>query len=304
MADKQGATDTRVLLTSTVTNIAPGTTVPPGNVGFLIAGGSPDLTSQKAHTWSYGADYTPGWVPGLLLSATYWHVSIYNLIAQAPYKTTQLFTIPAYSDYYILHPTLSQLQTATAGIVQAGFPGYAPYYDGTLATGVYALVDARRHNLGQIFDEGVDFGATYDWTDSWGNAEVGINGSTYTESNSQAYAGGPVTDRLASNTSLYNFSAHIGGTVGPVTGRLTWNYSAGYRSTTTGPQTHIDAFSPVNLFVSYDLSDVQEAFDGATIGVNINNLFDIDPPFANTGSGVANGSTFGRYVSVHLSKRF
>lgn len=307
MADKQGATDTRVLLQSPPGNPAPGVPVPPGNVGFLIAGGSPDLTSQRAHTWSYGFDYAPTiWgLDGLDISMTHWHVSIFDLIAQAPYRTTQLFTIPAYSAYYILHPTLQQLNAATAGIVQAGFPGYPGYYDGTLATGVYSLIDARRHNLGSVFDEGLDFGVTYAWSTDWGSAEFGVNGSDYTRSDTQPYANGPITDQLSANTSPYNFSAHVGGTAGPWTARITWNYSAGFTSTTTGAQTRIGAFDPVNLFVSYDLSDVWKYFGGATIGVNIDNLFNIDPPFANnTTGGTANGSTLGRFLQVSLVKKF
>lgn len=305
MADKQGATDTRVLLSSTVGNPAPGVPVPAGNVGFLIAGGSPDLTSQKARTWSVGGDYTPHWLPGLDVSMTYWYVSIHDLISQAPYRTTQLFTIPAYSAYYILHPTLAQLEAATAGIVQAGFPGYEPYYDGTLATGVYSLVDARRHNLGNVFDSGLDFGATYDWATDWGTAEAGINGSLYTESNQQAYSGGPMIDRLITDTSPYNFSFHVGGTMGPVTARIIWNYSAGYTSTTTAPQTYIGAFSPVNLYLSYDLSNLSEYLHDATIGMNIDNVFNIDAPFANnTTGGTANGSTLGRYISFSITKKF
>lgn len=307
MADKEGATDTRVLLQQPPTNLVPGVPLPAGNVGFLIAGGSPDLQSQKAHTWSAGMNYAPNmWgLDGLDLSLTYWHVGLTDVIAQAPYKTTQIYTQAAYAPYYILFPTLAQLTAATAGIVQAGFPGYAPYYNGTLGTGVYTLLDARRHNLGNVYDDGIDFGVNYDFPVSWGTLNFGVNGSDYVLSKTQAFAGSPLTDQLAANTSPYNFSAHIGGSIGAFTGRVTWNYSAGYTSTTTGAQTHISAFGPVNVFAGYDLSDVAHWLDNATIGVNVDNLFNEDPPFANnTTGGTANGSTLGRYVEVSLAKKF
>src|SRR6202000_1307376 len=72
MADKEGATDTRILLQQPPTNLVPGVALPAGNVGFLIAGGSPDLQSQKAHTWSAGMNYAPNmWgLDGLDLSLT------------------------------------------------------------------------------------------------------------------------------------------------------------------------------------------------------------------------------------------
>jgi iron complex outermembrane receptor protein len=305
MADKQGATETRVLLQQPPGNPVPGVAVPAGNVGFLIAGGSPDLQSQTAHTWSTGFDYAPDWLNGLDLNLTYWHVSLYNVIAQAPYKTTQMYTIPAYSPYYILFPTQAQLNAATAGIVQAGFPGYAPYYDGSLGTGVYTLLDARRHNLGNVYDEGLDFAVNYALPTDFGDVEFGVAGSDYTLSDTRAFAGASLIDQLMANTSPYNFSAHIGGTMGAFTARVTWNYSAGYTSTTTAGQTHIGAFGPVNLYASYDLSDLAHYLNNATIGINVNNLFDVDPPFANnTTGGTANGSTLGRFVEFNLSKKF
>jgi iron complex outermembrane receptor protein len=216
-----------------------------------------------------------------------------------------MYTIPAYSPYYILFPTQAQLNAATAGIVQAGFPGYAPYYDGTLGTGVYTLLDARRHNLGNVYDEGIDFAVNYALPTDFGDVEFGVAGSDYTLSDTRAFAGASLIDQLVANTSPYNFSAHIGSTIGAFTARVTLNYSAGYTSTTTAGQTHIGAFSPVNLYASYDLSEVAHYLNNATIGINVNNLFDQDPPFANnTTGGTANGSTLGRFVEFSLSKKF
>src|SRR6185503_14764662 len=177
MADKQGATDTRVLLQQPPGNPVPGVPIPAGNVGFLIAGGSPDLQSQTAHTWSTGFEYAPDWLNGLDLSMTYWHVSLYDVIAQAPYKTTQMYTIPA----------------------------YAPYYIGTLGTGVYTLLDARRHNLGNVYDEGIDFSVNYALPTDFGDVEFGVAGSDYTLSDTRAFAGASLIDQLAANTSPYNF---------------------------------------------------------------------------------------------------
>lgn len=313
LEDKSGATDTRILLQNTpLGNVNPAFPNTNNYPGFLIAGGSPNLTSQKANTWSYGFDYRPDFLglDGLDLSLTKWHVSIFNLIAQAPYKSTTLYTIPAYSAFYIMYPTLAQLNAATAGIVQAGFPGYAPYYSvaaggtGAISNGVYALLDARRHNIGNVFDEGLDFNVSYVWATDWGTMDAGVAGSDYTKSSTQAYTGAPLVDQTLFNLSPYNFSAHVGGTMGPITARVTMNYSAGYSSNTAAPQTHVSAFMPVNLFINYDLSDTFNWTQNASIGLNINNLFDTNPPFINTGGGTANGSTLGRFLEVDLVKKF
>ena len=38
--------------------------------------------------------------------------------------------------------------------------------------------------------------------------------------------------------------------------------------------------------------------------LNVDNVFDEDPPYSNTSTGYANGSTLGRLVSVGLRARF
>lgn len=307
LADTTGATDTRVFVNDPPTNLIPGTTVPTGYVDVLIAGGSPDLKSQKANTWSAGFNYMPDfWIlGGLDLNLTFWHVSLHNVIAQAPYKTTQLYTVSAYSSYYMYLPTLAEVEAATAGMAKSGFSDYESYANGTLGNGFYTLRDARRHNLGNVFDDGLDFGVNYETALDWGRVDFGINGSVYTSAKTQAYNGAAFVDQLIANTSPRNWSAHVGTSIGAFTARVTWNYSAGYTSTTTGTQTHIGSFSPVNLFASYDLADLAQYFQDSTIGVTVTNLFDIDPPFANnTTGGYANGSTLGRFVQFNISKKF
>jgi iron complex outermembrane receptor protein len=314
MADKQGATDTRVLLQTSSTNrqtlgqsgrTAAQDAIDAQRVSFLIAGGSPNLTSQKARTWSFGFDYQPDFIEGLDLSLTRWHVSLTNLIAQAPRTSPTLYTVPAYAPYYIVFPTLAQLNAATAGIVQAGFPGYAPYYGGTGAQSQpYALIDARRTNIGNAYDDGLDFNLTYVLPTSWGSADVGLNGSTYLTADTQAFTGAAMTDLLANNLSPYSFSAHVGASYGPVSARLTMNYSAGYTVTGITNQLRVGAFSPIDLYVNYDLTELWKPLENASIGVNVKNLGNQDPPFINNGTGVANGSTLGRYISVNLRKQF
>jgi iron complex outermembrane receptor protein len=318
MADKQGATDTRLFESGTTTtraplNSAPGsaTTVAEDLIdahrpSFLIAGGSPGLQSQTANTYSYGFDYWPKFVPGLELSLTRWHVSLYHLIAQAPYKDgSQLYTIPAYSAFYILRSTQAQLEQATKGIVHAGFQeSFAPYYQNGPDNTPYALVDAGRHNIGNQFDEGLDFHIAYTMPVSFGFMDFGLDGSDYTKSMRQAYSGGPFSDLLQYNLSPYAFSTHIGMKAGPFTGRVTVNYSAGYDVKGITNQTHVSAFQPVNLYLNYDMSDMWAPLMNSSIGLTISNLFDEDPPFYNNGGGTANGSTLGRYFQINLQKKF
>jgi outer membrane receptor protein involved in Fe transport len=47
--------------------------------------------------------------------------------------------------------------------------------------------------------------------------------------------------------------------------------------------------------------------DGLEISLNVNNLFNVDPPVelrTNTGNGFINGQTLGRLVKIGLQKKF
>ena len=71
-------------------------------------------------------------------------------------------------------------------------------------------------------------------------------------------------------------------------------------------QTEVDAYHPVNLFFRYGF---EGALRDTEVTLNIDNVFDTNPPFYNAGGGgglfgLANGSTLGRYWNVGIRKRF
>ena len=62
----------------------------------------------------------------------------------------------------------------------------------------------------------------------------------------------------------------------------------------------MSAFKTVDLFVGYDLPDLGPLAD-SMLTLNVDNLFDEDPPYTNTNIGYTNGSTLGRLVSVGVA---
>ncbi|MNL41878.1 TonB dependent receptor [compost metagenome] len=68
-------------------------------------------------------------------------------------------------------------------------------------------------------------------------------------------------------------------------------------------QTKVDSFTTVNLFGAYDLG-LGGVFSDTSVTLNLDNVFDEEPPFYNAAGGTANGSTLGRMVSVGIRKTF
>jgi hypothetical protein len=115
--------------------------------------------------------------------------------------------------------------------------------------------------------------------------------------------------------------AYLTATVGPVTGRVQMQYSPGFnvspvlnQSLSLYNQRRIEAFHPVNLFVSYDLSGLAPWLSDTEASVTINNIGDDSPPTylsggepfpGNAGIGlIASGGTLGRYTVLGLRKQF
>jgi iron complex outermembrane receptor protein len=77
-----------------------------------------------------------------------------------------------------------------------------------------------------------------------------------------------------------------------------------------GVQKRVDAFNVVDLFFKYDFAG-EGAMRDLSLTLNVNNLFDQDPPeylLANSLSpqlnGFTNGSTLGRLIQVGFTKQF
>lgn len=335
------APDTR--FTYTPQRTAANTNVPPGTSAadalrpsISTPGGNPLLGPEKGRSWSIGGDFKPttefGFdLTGLLLKVTAWHVKFSDQIGLILNNPGLLFS-GAYPQYYMLNPTLAQIQAryptnfgpnGNALVATTGFPG--PDIASAFAPGVnppYILYDLRRNNLGQTVIDGLDIEAHY-VTDIEGFGTVGAGFTTTinsTNENTPAPGLAPI-NLVRYSVPLSATSAYLTATVGPVTGRVQVQYSPGFnvspvlnQSLSLYNQRRIEAFHPVNLFVSYDLSGLSPWLSDTEASVTINNIGDDSPPIylsggepfpGNAGIGlIASGGTLGRYTVLGLRKQF
>jgi iron complex outermembrane receptor protein len=73
-------------------------------------------------------------------------------------------------------------------------------------------------------------------------------------------------------------------------------------------QSRVGSFTTVDAFLEYTLPETWLPAE-TSLTLNVNNLFDEDPPFYNFpafggNSGYANGSTLGRLVQIGLRTKF
>ena len=94
---------------------------------------------------------------------------------------------------------------------------------------------------------------------------------------------------------------------GQLRAQLTMNHNGSYRLAPTAsiPQDSVGAFTVFNLFFRYALQGEDWRKD-LSFTMNVDNLFDTDPPVykSSSGNGTANGSTLGRLVQFGVHKDF
>jgi iron complex outermembrane receptor protein len=299
-----------------------------------VQGSRPNLQPQTAETWSLGFDVDPPFFPGLRASVSYYNVKFDNIIS-----------IPTPNDgIFINFP--GNIQTSNVLAPATGFSeAYlrALYAPGGLLAGalngqgaveeainagrpVYAIVDFRVGNFGIVKVEGLDFSVNYRTEFGFGSLDLGVNGNYVLSRKSQESPGAPLVDLVSGNavtrvdgSPRFSLQTIAGATIGNLRAQVTWNHTSGYpipptpliamQPTPQVPvQTRIGAFDTVNLFFKYDLNREAGLMKDLSFTLNVNNVFDQDPPVAlrtnSTDLGYANGFTLGRMFIFGVSKRF
>lgn len=268
---------------------------------FVVAGGNPDLKPQTAKTFSAGFDFDVPFSPGLKLSATYWNIDFKNLIS-LPVNCLFNSGAPVCSRFIIQNPTIAQVNAVAPNFPVSGAASVTAAFANPFLQ-PYALLDARRVNLGRVKTDGVDFNASLFRKTGFGSITANIGGA-YLLSRTSEFLG-VTTDDLQYGFSRLNLSAGLGMSTGNFAANLSYNRNSGYDTAPTGtsPAIHVEGFETVNLFFSYNVKGEGLAKD-LSFTLNVNNVFDNDPPFSNSGNSYTNGSTLGRLIQFGVSKKF
>lgn len=295
----------------------PGQTAP---FSLLIIGNDGTNKPQTAKTWSLGIDVEPTSIPNLVASLTYYNIEIENLFGIVnPALGLNSSTAPYLRDGLTCADALAEI----AGVDQSpSLPSVAAVCASPLgAVARFSLADLRLRNLGPFKQDGLDFNVAYSRDLGFGVMNTNIGG-TYTLNREIALTpGAPFVNRLETpGVSRLFVAASAGLQVGSISGSASLKHRAGYdlnpavaptvpagTATPFPPQNHVASFTTLDAFLSYDAS---AWLKGTILTLNVDNLFDRDPPFFNSCStsrfpcGYANGSTLGRMVTLGIRATF
>jgi iron complex outermembrane receptor protein len=261
--------------------------------GISLAGGNPNLTPETAETWSLSVDLVPVAVPGLRASVSYFRIDYKNQI-QALRGTSGLLTSPLYAQFVNLNPTAQQIND----IINSGLP----LNNAINPLDVQFIADGRRQNLGTTKMSGIDFSLGYNWMMGNVDLSAGVQGTYVLNYDFESVPGAGFNDVLNTIGFVHRFrtQSDLGVKYEGWKARLVWNYLNGYDNTTVAPIQKVSDYNTFDLSVSYDINDK------LTVGVDVRNLTDANPPFVDTANGwdPQSASAFPRMFSVTAGIRF
>jgi iron complex outermembrane receptor protein len=275
---------------------------------IFLAGGTPTLQPQTAHTYTFGFDFAPR-SSGFNAGVTYWHSNIKKQIALAFPTNVPLFTNPAFATFWygpggqpltaaVLDSLLAQFR------VDAANAAFTPQYRADLLARGYIL-DLRRKNLGQTTIDGLDYHISYAMQTAFGDVNTSLGGVKPRHRTNIAGPGvaptdlselDPTTGRLALDWSKGGWSAGFN-----------VNYVEAFNVTGTDVGTYrVDSYTSTDLRGTYRWSDTASFLSNTDVTLSVNNVFDKDPPFllGTNGYSAAHANQIGRMESISLIKRW
>lgn len=266
-------------------------------------GGNPELEPETADTWTAGFDYAPK--GGLRLSLNYFDTRFTNRIAQPVNENLSgALTDPALAPFVqVIDPSNN---AADLALIRS-FVDDPAYAYGSLfpAVSYGAILDARWVNASEAHIRGLDLQAS--WPLTFGDQSLTFDAGAsylldYETRLTPTAAANPVLGRVGYPVRLRS-RAGATWSRAEVTVGLHWSHVASYED---AAGRGIDAWDTADLQLSW--SPASGPLGGLRVVATIQNLFDADPPFYNspTGLGYDPGQSdlLGRVASLQLIKRW
>ncbi len=289
-----------------------------GNTTAITStGGNPNVEPETAETYTLGIDWRPTFAPGLNFNATYFNIRYEDIIETSGQTVNTGISSAAqeatYAPFITRRPAAGDVAGNAAFDAQVAALLASPYFSSATVPAVSAvtvIVDGRGNNAGTLLTDGFDFAVSYNWDALGGVFDADIVGTYYlsydrsftpTEEPEDRLGESdfPTTYRLRGGLSWSNDNWRVAGFV---------NYLPGYTNTRVTPEADVDSYTTVDAHLAYTINEGAGPLNGVTLGLNVVDLFDQDPPYAPTGGNQTfdsqNAGFLGRQVSLQLTKRF
>lgn len=273
---------------------------------LLASGGNAGLKPERSRSWSLGFDYASARWPGLTASATWFDVRFADQIGQ-PVLTdlTHALTNPAFAPFV---QAVDPANPADLARVKALMAISTNSNINLFPAEAYRVIaDGRYVNTGEVDVRGLDLQVAYAWSagdDRWRLAADLSHLADYVRRFTPTAAPLQLLD-TANNPVRLRGRLEAGWDRGPWGFGLGLTYVDAYRSETGR---RIDAWTPVDLQARLTPHQPGKPWSGLSLALNVQNLFDQDPPFHDSPLGIgydpANADPLGRVVSLQLTRRW
>jgi outer membrane receptor protein involved in Fe transport len=274
---------------------------------ILMSGGNPDLGPEKARSWSAGIDLAPPPLRGLRANITWFRTRFDHRIGRPALDDLSNALInPAltpFVDYVSPSTDAADLARVTAllndpsSTAQGSFP----------ARSIGAIVDTRYVNTATTDVSGVDFAIGYAFDSSLDHFELGATGSYLLHYREKLTPTAPSIEEVNLAGHPVRFRGRLTGdwSHGAVGAGLTLSYANAYHDLAGH---RVGSWSTIDFQLRYQPKAENGPLHGLRLAFNVQNLFDQDPPFYDSTSGVgydaANADALGRFVSLQLTKEW
>ena len=283
-------------------------------LGIFVFGGPVELDPEESTAWTAGVDYEPEDIlTGFSVSMTYYDIEFTDRISQpAASLFAPLLNPDVFAPIITFNPTSQQVAdiVATAPVFAnlSSSPEAGPE-DGLV------IVDNSLQNLAVTNTSGLDLSANYAQETSFGSLDFSLNGSYIFEFENAVSQSSPTIDVVNTvfNPVGLRLRAGFGWSSQWWSSNIFVNYTDDYTDDTTVPEGGIDAWTTIDLTVSYDASIFPPAsiLDNMVFSVNVLNVFNEAPPFfgglppfLTIGYDPANANPFGRFIAFRISKEW
>ncbi len=296
--------NTNQLFNQNYQNPAGGSVIP----GVARSGGNLNLQPETATTWSFGADFSP--VSNLKLSATYFSVDYRNQVIALLSDLAVLTRASQYDGTGLIVQGTAAGQAVAAlvaqGLAVSGtFPGGNPL-------NVTVYVDGRSQNLARSITKGIDFTASYRMeTEKAGTFGFSLSGTYLTSYRTAQAPNAPILDQLnlIFQPLRFKMRASVNWESGAYGVMLRASHLGGYTNTAVTPNQPVSSYTPIDLNLSFKIGERSHPF---TLGLEVRNLFNVQPPYVNiapsvNGSGGYDATTsdpVGRLFAASVRKSF
>jgi outer membrane receptor protein involved in Fe transport len=294
------------LLPASIFDPQPTPPLRPGTGVLVVAGGRPDLRSERATTWSAGLELRPASLNGLRLAADYFRIDYRDRIGSPISGTLSALANPLFRDLIVFNPTADEVSALVASFQlplsnQTG----VPFNPGNVG----AIIDTAIRNTAKLRAEGVDLAADYRVDLAPTRRLFLTAAASYLESEQQLTEGQPLIRQAGTIFRPPNWRARAGASLeGSRAGLSAFVSYVGK----TRDNRFIDAEGP-GPFVTFDLTarirtGDRGPFRNMEVSLAALNLLDEQPDIIRNSDPSApsydstNQSAIGRFISLAVRK--